>query len=38
MHVENKVFESLNPTLEVHHFRVWFQWLVETGKITAEQS
>ena len=36
MHVESKaVFESLNPTLEVHHFELWFQWLVTTGKITA---
>ena len=35
--VQKKVFESLNPTLEDHHFKLWFEWLEETGKITAVQ-
>ena len=35
--LQNKVFESLSPTLEVHHFDLWFGWLKETYKITAAQ-
>ena len=32
---QKKVFESLNPTLEDHHFKLWFEWLEEIGRITS---